>query len=192
MLPFESLPKEVCEKNSSKKLGFGNAVEFETFFKSYYHPLCVHAFSFTKDAILAEDLVCEVFMKIWERRAALDIETSVKSYLYRAVSNQCIDYFRKTYVKKVVFTDMLPNISDEHNPSVASIPETKELSQAIELAIKGLPKQCGLIFRMSKEYGLKYQEIADRLNISIKTVETQMGRAFKALRIELQPQTQLA
>jgi RNA polymerase sigma-70 factor, ECF subfamily len=161
----------------------------EALFKTYYEVLCHHALKYTNDAAAAEDIVSDVFARIWEKRSHLQIDTSVKSYLYRAVSNQCIDTLRKNYHKKTVLVDSFQHCETSCDSAISyTAPETKELAISIEMAVRNLPKQCGIIFRLSREAGLKYQEIAAELNISVKTVETQMGRAFKALRISiLQP-----
>jgi RNA polymerase sigma-70 factor (family 1) len=174
------------EQQMLHELTKGDFNAFEQIFKQYYAVLCHHALSFSGDAATAEDAVSDVFARIWERRSQLNIDTSVKSYLYRAVSNQCIDTLRKSYRKRVVLTDDLA--AHAHTPETAdisAIPETRELTEKIELAVRSLPKQCGIIFRMSREAGLKYQEIAGQLGISVKTVETQMSRAFKSLRVAL-------
>jgi RNA polymerase sigma-70 factor, ECF subfamily len=159
---------------------------YEVLFKTYYKELCHHAVKFTSDTALAQDVVSDVFARIWEKRSQLQIDTSVKSYLYRAVTNQCIDTLRKKYHKKTVLVDSFQQCETAYDGAITSMaPEARELATAIELAIRQLPKQCGIIFRLSREAGLKYQQIATQLNISVKTVETQMGRAFKALRLSL-------
>ncbi len=174
------------EQLLARQISEDNFIAYETLFKTYYNLLCHHAMDYSNDIAAAQDAVSEVFARIWEKRKQLSIEISVKSYLYRAVSNQCIDTIRKNYHKKVVLVDsvmLYDNVDDEITPS--SIYETRELSQKVEVAVRQLPKQCGIVFRLSRESGLKYQEIANKLNISIKTVETQMGRAFKLLRLSL-------
>jgi RNA polymerase sigma-70 factor (ECF subfamily) len=176
-----------------KQLAVGNFAAYETLFKNYYELLCYHALTYTGDAAAAQDAVSDVFARIWEKRSQLQIETSVKSYLYRAVSNQCIDILRKNYHKKTVLVESFQHCEPYYDYTTTyTSPETKELAVTIELAIRQLPKQCGIIFRLSREAGLKYQEIAAQLNISVKTVETQMGRAFKALRLSiLKPEMKL-
>lgn len=174
------------EQQLLKQLTQGDFTAFENLFKQYYTALCHHALSFSSDAASAEDAVSDVFARIWERRNQLSIDISVKSYLYRAVSNQCIDTLRKSYRKRVVLTDDLLSFAQTpETADISTIPETRELTQKIELAVRSLPKQCGIIFRLSREAGLKYQEIANQLGISVKTVETQMSRAFKSLRTSL-------
>lgn len=163
----------------------GEFAAFEHLFKQYYEPLCRHAMSYSYDAAYAEDVVSDVFARIWERRNQLNIDVSVKSYLYRAVSNQCIDVLRNSYHKRVVLTDNFESLNTAEKSDIGLLPETRELTDKIENAIRALPKQCGIIFRLSRDAGLKYQDIAKKLGISVKTVETQMSRAFKSLRVAL-------
>jgi RNA polymerase sigma-70 factor, ECF subfamily len=170
----------------AKDIANGNFDAYEELFNTYYEVLCHHALKYTSDAAMAQDVVSDVFARIWEKRSQLQIDTSVKSYLYRAVTNQCIDTLRKNYHKKTVLVDSFQHCETSCDSTITySAPETRELAMAIELAVRNLPKQCGIIFRLSREAGLKYQEIASQLNISVKTVETQMGRAFKALRVSI-------
>jgi RNA polymerase sigma-70 factor (family 1) len=171
------------EQNLLQEVANGDFAAFENLFKQYYQALCAHALSYTGSHAAAEDAVSEVFARIWEKRGQLNVETSVKSYLYRSVGNQCIDALRKSYHKKTLLAEGMAAFQHHAGTdNTAALAETKELAQQIEAAIRRLPKQCGIVFRLSRDAGLKYQEIAAQLNISVKTVETQMGRAFKALR----------
>jgi RNA polymerase sigma-70 factor, ECF subfamily len=163
-----------------------NFNSFEWLFNNYYEMLCQHAMQYMGEQTAAQDVVSDVFARIWEKRKQLQIETSVKSYLYRSVTNQCIDLLRKSYYKKTVLVDTFGQGETQCDLGGSYFSaETKELASAIELAIRQLPRQCGIIFRLSREAGMKYQEIATELCISVKTVETQMSRAFKALRVAL-------
>ena len=161
----------------------GDEKSFEILFHKYYKFLCQYAAKIINDDSAAEEIVQDFFVKIWEKRETLNIETSVKNYLFRSVKNFCINYIQhnKTkynYAKKVI-SEIETNFSDDD-----SLPET-ELSQKIEESINSLPEKRKEIFRLSRQEGLKYQEIADKLKISIKTVETQMSLAIKTLRDKL-------
>jgi RNA polymerase sigma-70 factor (ECF subfamily) len=161
----------------------GNEKSFEILFHKYYKFLCQYAAKIINDDSAAEEIVQDFFVKIWEKRETLNIETSVKNYLFRSVKNLCINYVQHNKTKynyaKKVFSEIENNFSDDD-----SFPET-ELSQKIEESINSLPEKRKEIFRLSRQEGLKYQEIADKLNISIKTVETQMSLAIKTLRDKL-------
>lgn len=130
------------------------------------------------DRAEAENAVSEVFYKIWKNRATLQVHRSVKSYLYRAVRNQVLDTIRQR--KPVdVLTAGIP-VASMRSPEEEMI--GKELVAQVWEAVACLPAQRREIFLLSREEGLKYREIAQRLNISVKTVETQMSRSLKVLR----------
>ncbi len=156
---------------------------FEILFKKYYGYLCLYATKIINDDSAAEEIVQDLFVKIWEKRGQLNIETSIKNYLFRSVKNLCINYIQhnKTklrYTQKVI-SEIENNYSDDD--SFYEI----ELSQKIKESINSLPEKRKEIFRLSRQEGLKYHEIAEKLNVSIKTVETQMSLAIKTLRDKL-------
>ncbi|MCG8322619.1 MAG: RNA polymerase sigma-70 factor [Cytophagales bacterium] len=178
-LPAESIDadrlfKKVTHENSYR--------DFETLYKHYYDYLCYYAWKFVNEKELAEEVVSEVFFKLWKNKKKINVNTSFRSYLFIAVRNQAFDYLRK--VRRVNYIDdteaIKSKIADRHSPLEEAI--FNEIYFNLEKAIENLPQQCRMIFRMSRDEGLRYREIANQLNISIKTVETQMGRALKKLR----------
>ena len=144
--------------------------------------MCYYAWKFVNEKELAEEVVSEVFFKLWKNKKKLNVKTSFRSYLFIAVRNQAFDYLRK--VRRVNYIDdteaIKSKIADRHSPLEEAI--FNEIYFNLEKAIENLPQQCRMIFRMSRDEGLRYREIANQLNISNKTVETQMGRALKKLR----------
>lgn len=162
----------------------GDEAAFERTFRFYYQRLCNYASSLLKDAEDAEEIVQTVFITIWEKREDLEITLSLKSYLYRAVHNHCLNRFKHAAVKDA-YREYSVNYLPQSYESVTEVIHADELSERIEKAIRKLPEQCQKAFRMSRFDELKYQEIADQLNISIKTVENQIGKALKILRTEL-------
>lgn len=162
-----------------KVLQNGDYKAFETIFHDFYSPLCHFAVKIIEQPEEAEEIVGDVFFKIWKNRQSIQLTGSLSSYLFTAVKNQCIDYLR---VKKPHFKEITNHLAlaQEENPEKILIYD--ELVGRIEDAIENLPEQCKTIFRLSRDQGLKYQEIATLLGISNKTVETQMGRALKYLR----------
>lgn len=153
---------------------------FELLFKKMYNPLCQFCIKFVKSPEVAEELVSDVFFSIWKNRNRLII-SSPKAYLFTSVRNKAFDHLRK--VKKQVHCDIenathLP--ADTANSQ--DILVLRELTASMEQSIARLPKQCRLIYELSRDQGLKYKEIATILQVSVKTVETQMGRALKHLR----------
>ena len=153
---------------------------FESLFKKMYNPLCQFCIKFVKSPEVSEELVSDVFYSIWKNRNRLII-SSPKAYLFTSVRNKAFDHLRK--VKKQIHCDIenATNIpSDTANSQEILV--LRELTVSMEKSIARLPKQCRLIYELSRDQGLKYKEIASILQVSVKTVETQMGRALKHLR----------
>ena len=157
---------------------------FEMLFKTYYQARCRYATSYLKDPDGAEEIVQAAFIGLWEKRKAITIETSLKSYLYRAIRNTCLNELKHEQVKqKHLASESLKGETQSAPADHLAI--HVELEEKIRAAIQTLPEQCRLIFTMSRFEELKYQEIADQLNLSVKTVENQMGKALKIMRIQL-------
>jgi RNA polymerase sigma-70 factor (family 1) len=156
---------------------------FEQIFRQYHTLLCRYAYAIVKDTVAAEEIVQDVFLKIWERRTELEITVSVKSYLYRSVHNGCLNAIAKK--KKEVHMDEV-SLKIVHQSAVpAADLQTKELEIAISAGLDRLPVECRKIFELSRFGELKYREIAETLGISIKTVENQMGKALRIMREQL-------
>lgn len=162
----------------------GNERIFEETFRKYYQSLCNYANSILKEMDEAEEVVQNLFMSIWEKRNDLEINISLKSYLYRAVHNHCLNRIKHLKVREE-YQQYATNFYDASYESVSQTVMKNELETKIEEAIRKLPEQCRLIFRMSRFEELKYHEIAEQLEISPKTVENQIGKALKILRVEL-------
>lgn len=171
------------DKELFLKLTTGDEQAFQTLFRKYYSGLCRFAHQFLNDKEQAEEAVQDMFVKIWEKRESLNIETSVKHYFFRSVRNHCLNQIQHEKIKKQYATRMLDSAQQE----IATEQFFLEvgLIQRIEKSIDSLPPKRKEIFRLSREQGMKYKEIAETLNISIKTVEAQMGLALKHLREEL-------
>lgn len=159
---------------------------FETLFKKHFAPLCVYCqfqFGFSTDE--AKDAVQASFLKLWEIREELSSHTISKAYLYKIVTNNCLDILKHEKVElkyeKYVQREMLGTTVDV---SINDL-DLKQLSEDIDKAISELPEQMQKIFTLCKFEGFKYSEVAGHLNISVKTVETQMGRALTKLRQKL-------
>ena len=156
---------------------------FQVLFEKMYSPLCQFCIKFVKSPEVAEELVSDVFYSIWKNRNRLSV-TSPKAYLFTSVRNKGFDYLRK--IKKMAHCDLE---DATHLPAdVANSQEIlvlRELTASLERSVARLPKQCKLIYELSRDQGLKYKEIAAILQVSVKTVETQMGRALKHLRNSL-------
>ncbi|WP_297337870.1 RNA polymerase sigma-70 factor [Algoriphagus sp.] len=162
----------------------GQNSAFEMLFKTYYQPLCRYANSYLKDPDGAEEIVQAVFIGFWEKRKSISIDTSLKSYLYRAIRNSCLNELKHEKVKQKYFANELLKGEEQIQPA-DHLAIHVELEDKIRAAIQTLPEQCRLIFTMSRFEELKYQQIADQLNLSVKTVENQMGKALKIMRVQL-------
>ena len=168
------------------QLAVRNEQVFEQVFKSLFKPLFLYANSLLKDEAKAEDVVHQVFLRLWEKADTLQYQDSVKAYLYRSVHNECLNQFKHQKVKQTYSqyaTHAVPQHT--HTDGAGQAMQTRELEQRIAESMAKLPTQCRTIFEMSRFGHMKYHEIADTLNISVKTVEAQMGKALKWMRTQL-------
>ena len=186
MSPCTNRPT-ILEKNDDKPLleGLrqGDETAFDALFKAYYPPLCRYACSLADgDMDEAEDIVQQAFVRLWEQRDTLDIAWSLRAYLYKTVHNRCLNRIRdaKTREQYKIYNAQQMEQQEAHTHT----PEP-ELVERLQRALASLPEQCRRIFELSRFEELKYREIADQLNISIKTVETQMGKALRLMRVQM-------
>lgn len=159
----------------------GDRNAFEALFRLHYAPLCAFAAQYVKDVDKAEDLVQDLFFRLWMERERTKVTSSVKAYLFQAVRNRCLNAL-KTQSR---VRSLNEEIDDATGHEERSEEEFTDRSARVHAAIEGLPEERRKVFKLSRNDGLKYQEIADRLGISVKTVENQMGKALKTLREEL-------
>ena len=155
---------------------------FESLFKSHYQPLCYYALKLLGEFDLSEEIVQGIFVNFWQKRSTLKIQSSVKSYLFQSVRNACYNHFKHVQIKHQY---------EQHVSAHKDLADESDTLQVLELenkiadAVEKLPTERKRIFELSRFEGKKYGEIAGDLNISIKTVENQMGKALKFLREEL-------
>lgn len=171
------------DNNLFHQIKHGDKQSFELLFKSHYAPLCSFANNYIKDKDDCEEIVQTFFLKLWERKSEIDINTSIKNYMFSSVRNSCLNYIKHQKIKASYQTEILytNNLNDNIYENFLEV----DLIHKIEKIIAELPDKRREIFILSREQGLKYREIADKLQISIKTVETQMGHALKDLRDKL-------
>lgn len=182
-----SLPENNSEKDLWSLLQQGNMYAYELFFRRYYVSLCGFATRYVQEPDAAEEIVQGIFVKLWENRSRIFIETSLKSYLFRTTYNKCHNHLSHARVKSKYLSMALEAYARNeaiHDPVYDSL-AYKELNDKITEAIEKLPSECKRIFKMSRFDGMKYAEIAAQLNISVKTIETQISRALSRLRKEL-------
>lgn len=153
---------------------------FEGLFRHYFPALMAFSQKFLPSEDDAREVVHMVFINLWEKRNTLDTSISLKSYLFTSVHNRSLNLLRD---RKKFSDEEIPEIASES--SVQSQMESMELEDKINAVIASLPEKCREVFEMNRFEGLKYGEIADKLNISVKTVENQMSKALKILRENL-------
>ena len=163
-------------------LDTGNTVIFEQVFKTHFRSLHAYACTIVKDESTAEEMVQNVFYKLWEKKEQVSVTQSVNAYLYRSVYHECLNYIKHTKVRTSYQADAMHYMKEDDTTSKSRI---HELEQKLQVALNELPEQCRTIFQMSRFDELKYREIADKLGLSVKTVENQMGKALKILRTKL-------
>lgn len=157
---------------------------FEEAFKTHFKKLYAYAFTIVKEEMAAEEMVQQVFFKIWEKKGQVEIRTSVTAYLYRSVYHESLNYLKHQKVK-AAYQSHAARESKNQSDNASSKLQLSELEQKLNIALNELPEQCRVIFQMSRFEELKYQEIADRLGLSVKTIENQMGKALRILRTKL-------
>jgi RNA polymerase sigma-70 factor (ECF subfamily) len=163
---FETDPKQGCE----------------ILFRKYYHVLCSHAVRLVYSRAIAEDLVAELFCKLWTDKIYLNITTSYRAYLFKAVRFSAYNYIRWELGKttKVDDLDSFRDLSSSFKPEEALLFE--ELVNEIEQIVDNLPAQCKRVFLLSRFENKKYKEIADELGISVKSVEAHISKALDTIR----------
>lgn len=153
-------------------------INIDEAFRCYYKPLCLYAMHYLHDTDLVEDVVQDCFAELWERMNAEKTVSNVKSYLYMMVRNHCLDTLKKE--NQFDFSTSPSDLADIIQDAEA---EERSLIEArLWTAIDSLPEKCREVFLLSKRDGLKYKEIADKLNISVKTAENQVAKAMKILK----------
>ena len=179
-----------CGEEIIKELKKGNSEAFEQIFREYYKILCLEAKGYIHANHLVEEIVCDVFTKIWLNREKLNIKTSLKKYLIRSVHNNCIDYYRhQKYQDQWEHKD---NSETAEGYTLADLGEnpldyiiTQELEDCIADAIETLPEQYKKTFKLSRFNDLTYEEIATEMNISVNSVKTNIKNALAKLRDKL-------
>ena len=156
---------------------------FEQLFKVHFVHLCNFAYQYVKDEDSAKDITQKVFINLWESRESIDPQKALKSYLFTSVRNRCLNYIRdrkkyRSHVLDIEIADV--DIGFETEDSGIS-----ELQERIKQALDALPEKCRLVFEMSRNQDKKYKEIAEELDVSVKTVEAHMSKALKSLREQL-------
>ena len=159
----------------------GDIKAFESLFRSSYSSLVRYSASIVKDQDTAEEIVQDLFYRLWKEREKLKINSSLNGYLFRSTYNRSLRWIEHMKVVKKYESDA--SLSDHESPSTPLQQlQLGELQEIIARTLERLPERCGEIFYLNRFEGLRYLEIADKLSISVKTVEANMGRALKEFR----------
>jgi RNA polymerase sigma-70 factor (family 1) len=171
----------IKEQEQLKLIRSGDHSAFQKIFEEFYAPLTIFARKFLLDPDLSREIVQDIFVNLYEKRSSLTIQTSLKSYLYQSVRNSCLNVIRKEKVHLAHHTELMKMSGNSEADWSEKIIET-ELENLIYQTIRGLPEKCRQIYLLSRQQELTNREIAQKLNISIRTVETQISKALKILR----------
>ena len=166
-----------------ERLRQGDASAFDTIFRTWYGPLVGTAERMLRDRAVAEELVQDVMLELWRRRETLSSDGSPQAYLFQATRNRVLNHLRHLKIEQRSEPEVRGEISSTPHADAALVQE--ELDVAVQRAVQSLPDRCREVFELSRVHGLKYAEIARTLGISVKTVEAQMGKAFRTLRERL-------
>ncbi len=164
-----------------RAINLSDRAAFKQLCERYYDPLYRFLWRKTRNDEAAKDLVQELFMNLWNLRARLDENLSIKAYLYRAANNLAINHLRKKILKQAYFVDDISNALAGYSE------EERELQECLDEALQDLPEAQRTVFMLNRFEGLRYAEIAETLQISIKTVESRMSQTLKHLREKFRP-----
>ncbi len=181
----------MTEKQLVDSINKGELEAFHHLYIEYYSSLCIYAKNFTRNKEIAEEVVQNVFISMWEHKGHLNIESSLKSFLFVSIRNGCLNHLKHLQVINkfnLYYTQLLKDAQDLFNVSQEtgdSLLMANELEEKISKEIELLPEQCRRIFIMSRFDCLTHQEIADKLGVTINTVHRQTSIALEKLRLAL-------
>lgn len=167
---------------NKKNISTLNKITFEKLFRDLFKPLTLFAFKYVNDIDDAKSIVHDVFMKLWEKKDEINLDKSVKSYLYTSVNNRSLNFIRdnKKFIREELIIDQLhDNVENTNDLSIEDI--QKKVSETLE----NLSPKVKETFLLSRYKGLKYKEIAEKMGVSVKTVETHISTALRSLRYNL-------
>ncbi len=170
-----------------KRMVEGDKAAFHFFFEKYYADLCNLINFYVRDPVISEEIAQDIFIGFWEKREDIKINASVKAYLFKACKNKSLNYLRNEKRKLNIHEKLAKVAETNYDELPGSNMDANYLREIINKSVNSLPEKCREIFILAKEENLTYKEIANRLGLSVKTVENQMGKALKLLRELLRP-----
>ena len=163
-------------------LASGHEEALKVIYREYWDRLFISAYNVLKDKEACEDIIQDIFIQLWQKRESLSITTSLQAYLFAATRYQVFHTIKRSSGRKELFEDL----NERFSTDAPDIPlYVKDIQEKINAAVEHLPEKCREIYKLSREQHLSYKEIAERLQISPKTVENQITIALKRLRIVL-------
>ena len=184
MTPSSPTPFSSRDRDWIASIRGGDPAAFELLFRTYHPQLCDFAYRYVRSRDLAQELVSDVFARLWEDRDRLEVHESLKSLLFAAVRNRAISFLRHELVERRA-RDVLAGIDQQRNvsrPSPERQLETEELAAAIQRVLEPLPDRCRLALTLRWDRQLSYAEVAEIMGISVKTVEIYVARGLATLR----------
>lgn len=179
------------EKKLFLRIKRGEKKAFDRLFEDHFQNLCNYAFLFVKDETAAEEIVAEVFYRLWCKRNEINIRVSIKKYLFKSVYNVSLNYLKHigvvNYYKdlSIIMHKEKEIFSEDYGSTPLAMLEYDEMEELVNNIIDNLPEQCKKIFTMNRFKGMKYQEISKELNISMSTVKYHMSTALNTLKDKL-------
>ena len=169
------------DKSLLKKLKQDDQTALKKIFDCYFDDLFKYSLRFVAKPEIAEELVQDAFIHLWNNRHSLEIKSSLKSYLLRIVRNDALDHLKSQYKKSTIQDETEQYIIPDYQTPFDKL-HTAELQELLDKAIQNLPEKCAIVFDLSRKSELSHKEIAEKLDISVKTVENQIGIALKKIR----------
>ncbi|MGV3765670.1 MAG: RNA polymerase sigma factor [Chitinophagaceae bacterium] len=180
MQPNTNLPSDEAALLLQLKRGDENALD--VIYRKYWEGLFFYSYHLLKDKHACEDVIQDLFVRLWENREQLDVRLSLKAYLYASCRYALYKLIRKEQVREDIFDAIYERL---HTETAYGSLEHKELVQQINVIVNGLPPKCREVYELSRKENLSYKEIGERLGISVKTVENHINRALKELKQSL-------
>ena len=171
--------------NSLQRLKAGDQSAFDLIFSKYYRYLVSIAYNYVNESEVAKDLTQDVFLDLWKRRESISIDQSIKFFLRRAVINRCLATKRKSDRITSADNNELIIVDNRLNDSTNEVVAYNDLQKKVDDIIHKLPDACRRVYKLSRQKHLSHKEIAEKLSISTKTIENQMTKALKTLRVGL-------
>lgn len=174
----------ISEKDLITRFKSGDQTAFELLFHFYYPGLVMYSTQFTTDRVEAEEIVQDFFVRFWQKRQQFIPADSLKSYLFLSVKNGSLNFLKHKKIEERYIKDMI-ELANHHLVFDPELYVASELQEKVKEAVDLLPEKCREIFIMSRFRGMKNEEIAEELHLSKRTIETQISKALKVMKVEL-------